>query len=155
MNRRTFLIGIGVAAFVWHSGGGRAHAEGDDIAVVVNKANVSPPMNRSQLSALFKARSTQFPRGGRATPVNLPPESSVRQAFDMAVLGLTPEEVERFWLDSKIRSGTGSPRHLPGPSALVRFVSGDETSIGYVPVSELSDAVRVVARIRGGQVLAP
>jgi hypothetical protein len=112
-------------------------------------------MNRSQLSALFKVKSTQFPHGGPATPVNLPPESSVRQAFDMAVLGLAPGEVERFWLDSKIRSGVGSPRRLPGPSALVRFVSSDETAIGYVPAAEAGDGVKVVARIRAGQVLAP
>ncbi len=155
MNRRTFLVSAALAAFVWQSPGASAQAEGDDIAIIVNRANPTPPMNRSQLSALFKARSTEFPRGGRATPVNLPPDSNVRQAFDLAVLGLTPEEVERFWLDSKIRSGVGSPRRLPGPSALVRFVTSDETAIGYVPAAEAGDAVRVVARVRAGQVLAP
>jgi hypothetical protein len=155
MNRRTFLIGIGLAALVWQASPGRAQAEGDDIAVVVNRSNATPPMNRSQLSALFKAKTTQFPRGGRATPVNLPPDSPVRQAFDQAVLGLSPDEVERFWLDSKIRSGTGSPRHLPGPAALVRLVASDDTAIGYVPFAEAGDGVRVVARIRGGQVLLP
>ena len=155
MNRLHLLIGIGVAALISQSGGGQAKAEGDDIAVVVNKSNATATMSRSQLSALFKVKSTEFPRGGRATPVNLPPESPARQAFDLAVLGLTPDEVERFWVDSKSRSGVGSPRRLPGPSALVRFVSGDETAIGYVPTSEVGDGVRVVARIRAGQVVAP
>ncbi len=72
-------------------------------------------MNRSQLGALFKAKSMQFPSGGHAMAVNLPAESPVRQTFDYVVLGLKPEEVERYWLDSKIRSGVGSPRRLPRP----------------------------------------
>jgi ABC-type phosphate transport system substrate-binding protein len=156
MNRRIFLIGIGAAALAWvWDGGGAAHADGDEIAVIVNKTNGIGPMNRSQLSALFKAKSSQFPGGARATAVNLPPESPARQAFDSAVLGLKPDEVERFWVDSKIRSGVGSPRKLPGAGALVRFVSSDESGIGYVPTSELADGVRVVARIRGDQVVAP
>jgi ABC-type phosphate transport system substrate-binding protein len=156
MNRRTLLIGIGAAALVWVcDGGGAAHADGDEIAVIVNKTNGVGPMNRSQLGALFKAKSSQFPGGARATPVNLPPESPARQAFDSAVLGLKPDEVERFWVDSKIRSGVGSPRKLAGAAALIRFVSSDESGIGYVPTSELSDGVRVVARIRSDQVVAP
>jgi len=63
--------------------------------------------------------------------------------------------VERYWLDSKIRSGTGSPRKLAGPAAVVRFVANDATGIGYVPSAEVGSSVKVVARIRGGQVLAP
>jgi hypothetical protein len=87
--------------------------------------------------------------------VNLPPENPARQAFDSAVLGLKPDEVERFWVDSKIRSGVGSPRKLAGAAALVHFVSTDESAIGYVPTSEVAEGVRVVAKIRGDQVVAP
>ncbi|MGH7435231.1 MAG: hypothetical protein ACRENE_06125 [Polyangiaceae bacterium] len=155
MNRRTFLMGLGAAVLLWQTAPADAYAESDEIAVVVNKTNPTTAMNRSQLRALFKVKATEFPRGGRATPVNLPPDGSVRQAFDVAVLGLTPEEVERFWLDSKIRSGTGAPRHLPGPAALLHFVASDETAIGYLPAADATGAVRVVARIRGGQVVAP
>jgi len=155
MNRRTLLLGLGLVVFSLRSGGEPAHADADDLAVVVHKTNALSTMTRAQLAALFKAKSSQFPGGARATAVNLPPESPARQAFDYAVLGLTPDEVERFWVDSKIRSGVGSPRKVPGPAALVRFVSVDDSGIGYVPSSDVTDAVRVVARVRGGQVVAP
>jgi hypothetical protein len=71
---------------------------------------------------------------------------------------MKPDEVERFWLDSKIRSGVGSPRRMTGSAAMVRFVSTDETAIGYVPSVDARDAggsIRVIARIRQGQVAAP
>jgi hypothetical protein len=158
MNRRTLLLGAGALALSFTIAAGHARPDGDEIVVIVNKSNGVGPMNRSQLSTLFKARSSEFPGGGRATAVNLPPENSTRQDFDLSVLGMRPDEVERFWLDSKIRSGVGSPRKLTGAAAMVRFVGSDETAIGYVPASDARDAggsLRIVARIRQGQVIAP
>jgi ABC-type phosphate transport system substrate-binding protein len=157
MNRRTVLLGfLAVVLPVCLSAGARpASADVDEIAVIVHKSNGIPPMNRSQLSAIFKAKSTQFSGGGRADPVNLSPEDVVRQEFDLTVLGMKPDEIERFWLDNKIRSGVGSPRRLSGPDAVVRFVAGTENGIGYVASSDANDSVEIVARIRGGRVLSP
>src|SRR5271169_6777823 len=132
MNRRNLLIGTVALVCSLPIAPGHASADGDEIVVIVNKSNAVGPMNRSQLGSLFKARSSEFPGGGRATAVNLPPENPARQDFDLAVLGMKPDEVERFWLDSKIRSGVGSPRKLSGPDAVVRFVAGSESGLGYV-----------------------
>jgi ABC-type phosphate transport system substrate-binding protein len=156
MNRRTLLLTTALLlALPAVLRPAPASADGEEIAVIVNKGNGVPPMSRGQLSALFKAKSTQFPSGARATAVNLPPENATRQTFDYVVLGMKPDEVERYWLDSKIRSGVGSPRKLAGPQAVVHFVSSDETGIGYVPKGEANASVRVVAVVRGGQVVPP
>jgi hypothetical protein len=155
MNRRSLLIATIALVAPLLVANERAQAGPDEISVVVNKSCAVSSMNRAQLSALFKAKSSQFPGGNTATAVNLPPENPSRQDFDSAVLGLSPDEVERFWLDSKIRSGVGSPRKLSGPASVVRFVGSDPTGIGYVPSADATAAVRVVARIRGGEVLVP
>jgi hypothetical protein len=156
VKRRTVLLGVlGLMSGALSLGAPPARADLDEIAVVVNKANGIGTMNRSQLNAIFMAKATEFPGGGRATPVNLPPENPFRREFDSVVLGMRPDEVERFWLDNRIRSGVGSPRKLPAPSSIVRFVSGDPSGIGYAPSSELDGSIRVVARIRGGQVRSP
>jgi hypothetical protein len=157
MNRRTVLFGLlAIALPVFVPLGDRpASADVEEIAVIVNKSNGVPPMNRSQLGAIFRAKSTQFSGGGRADPVNLAPDDVVRQEFDLAILGMRPDEVERFWLDNKIRSGVGSPRRLSGPDAVVRFVAGSDSGIGYVASSDANDQVRIVARIRGGRVVGP
>jgi hypothetical protein len=154
MNRRKLFLSV-LALVVLSAGHHAADADVGEIAVIVNRSNGVGPMNRSQLSAIFKSKSTSFPGGGRADPVNLAPENPVRQEYDLVVLGMTPDEVERFWLDNKIRSGVGSPRRLSGPDAVVRFVAGDAAGIGYVETSDTNDSVRIVARIRGGRVLPP
>jgi len=135
--------------------GRRASAAGEEIAVIVHKSNAVGAMDRSQLSAIFRAQVTEFPKGGRASPVNLPPDNAIRQQFDLAVLGMTPDEVERYWLDSKIRSGVGSPRKLSGPDSVVHYVESEETGIGYVSSSDVIGAVRVAARVRDGRVVPP
>ena len=159
MKRRTFPFSLGFLAIALplslSSGARTARAGDEDIVVIVHKSNGAPPMNRSQLASVFKAKSTQFSGGGRADPVNLPPDNAVRQAFDLAILGMRPDEVERFWLDNKIRSGVGSPRKLSGPDAVVRYVAADEAGLGYVASSDANDTVRVIARVRGGNVLPP
>jgi len=157
MNRRTLLSGILAIALpaALFAGARPASADAEEIAIIVHKSNGAPSMNRSQLSAIFRAKSTQFSGGGRADPVNLAPDNSVRQEFDLAVLGMRPDEVERYWLDNKIRSGTGSPRRLSGADSVIRFVAGDEAGIGYVSASDANESVRVIARIRGGRVMPP
>jgi hypothetical protein len=155
MKRRTLFFATVALSTSLAVGTAPAGADVEEIAVIVNKSNTVPPMNRSQLGTIFKARSIQFPGGGRASPVNLPPENAVRQEFDWVVLGLKPDEVERFWLDSKIRSGVGSPRKLSPPAAVIHYVGSEETAIGYVPASDVDGSVRVVARVRGGQVRNP
>jgi hypothetical protein len=155
MKRRNLLLATLALATTLAVGTAPAGADVEEIAVIVHKSNPVGAMNRSQLSTLFKARSIQFPGGGRASPVNLPPENPLRQEFDWVVLGLKPDEVERFWLDSKIRSGVGSPRKLSGPAAVLRYVGAEETAIGYVPAADVDGSVRVVARVRGGQVRNP
>jgi ABC-type phosphate transport system substrate-binding protein len=155
MNRRASVIAIFALALPLGYTGRFANADGEEIAVIVHKKNGIAAMSKAQLSAIFKAKSTEFPGDGRAAPVNLPPDNVVRREFDFVVLGMRPDEVERFWLDSKIRSGVGSPRRLSGPDAVIHYVASDESAIGYVARSDADDSVRVVARIRGGQVVAP
>jgi ABC-type phosphate transport system substrate-binding protein len=154
MNRRSLFLGMAALATLVCSRD-IAHADTDEIVVVVNKANTTRSINRSQLGSIFKVKSTEFPEGGRASPVNLPGDNAQRREFDQVVLGMSPDEVERYWLDSKIRSGVGCPRRLPGPDAVMTFVSGDVRGIGYVARSDVNDSVRVVARVRDGKVVAP
>jgi hypothetical protein len=150
MERRSFLLGLG-ALLVTPT---RAFAAGPTLAVVCNPASGIASLTRAQIDAIFRAKTQQFPGGGRVTPVNLPAENPSRREFDRAVLGLEPDEVERFWIDSKIRSGTGAPRSLSGPSAVARYVATEKTGVGYLPPSEVDPTLRVVAVVRNGTVIA-
>lgn len=149
MNRRRFVYGLGAALFA----SGRALAAGPTLAVVCHPASGVTSLNRTQLDAIFRLRTQVFPSGARVAPVNLFPDLAERQEFDRAVMGLEPDEVERFWIDSKIRSGTSAPRALPSSAAVARFVGGERSAVGYLPASEADATLRIVAFVRNGNVV--
>jgi ABC-type phosphate transport system substrate-binding protein len=133
----------------------KVQADGDEIAVVVNRANPAQVLSRDDLRVIFQTSKTAWSDGTKATPVNLPDDDPVRQKFDVAVLGLDPERVSRYWIDRKVRGGNRPPQKVSSESGAIRVVSSDPGGVGYVPSGAAGDSVKIVARIRAGQVVAP
>lgn len=142
-----------IAALAWHGTSDAGPA--DEIVVVVNKANTSTKLSREDLRPLFQTTKSHWPDGTSAEPFNLADDSPVRHDFDSAVLGLDPDRVARYWIDRKIRGGERPPRKVTGASAVVRVVSTDKGAVGYVRTGDANDSVKIVARIRNGQVVSP
>ncbi len=132
----------------------RSSATDAEIDVVVNKRSPVTVLNKAQLGALYRARTTEFPGGAPATAVNLPTENPIRQTFDQVVLGMSPSGSKRFWIDTKIRWGTAPPRKLASSVAVARFVGSDLQGLGYIAPAD-AKGLKVVARIRDGAVVSP
>lgn len=126
---------------------------GDEIAVVAH-SSAPDALALSELRPLFQTTRTTL-AGERALPLNLSEGDSTRHGFDAAVLGLDPDRVARYWVDRKIRGGNPPPKSLPNSAMVLKVVATNPGAIGYVPSGEVSANVKVVARIRGGKVIAP
>jgi hypothetical protein len=68
---------------------------------------------------------------------------------------MTPDEVSKYWIDRKIRGDGRPPRSLPSSPAIIAVVAADKGAVGYVPAGVSTGRVKVVARIRGGKLVAP
>lgn len=126
----------------------------EEIVVVVNQSNPVRAAGRDTLRPIFQTTRTEW-YGKSAVPVNLPEDSPLRQRFDMAVLGLDPDGVARYWIDRKIRGGERPPRKVTSPSAVLRIVGQEAGGIGYVAAGDVNASVKVIARIRDGQIVPP
>jgi len=145
MNRRSVLRSLLAALFGWTDEG---FAADEAIAVIVSKRSKVSGADRDELRQIFQTNRTTWSRtGDRVTPLNLPDKSPIRHEFDRAVLGMDPDRVTRYWVDRKIRGDTRPPRTAPNPAAVVRAVASNPDIVGYVPASDVSDDVRVIARI--------
>jgi hypothetical protein len=127
----------------------------DEIAVVVNVANPATRITKEELRPLFQTTKTQWPDGSKVEPLNLGDDNAVRQSFDAAVLGLDPDRVARYWVDRKIRGGERPPRKVAAVSAMLRGIAVDKGGVGYVPANDVTPTVKVIARIKNGQVTSP
>lgn len=153
MRKLTLAVVAAIAALSWQ---GSSSAEaGDDIVVVVNKANPVSSMTQEDLRPLFQTTKSQWGDGVKADPFNLLDEDPARQSFDLAVLGLDPDRVARYWIDRKIRGGERPPRKVPSASAAARTVSNERGGVAYVHRSDLTPSVKVVAKISNGKVVSP
>ena len=115
-----------------------------DPPLVVIVAATSPlqDISRGALRRAFLGEPTGGP-GGRLIPLNQPPATPARTAFDKAVLGLEGDAVAQFWIDQRIRGQAGAPRAIP-TALLPRVVSQLAGAIGYVRLNEVAAGVKVV-----------
>jgi hypothetical protein len=149
---KAVVLGLSVLALIATP---RVRAETDEIVVIVNKANPAGALSRDELRPIFQMTKSEWSDGTRAEPVNLPGNDSIRHQFDAAVLRLNPDNVVRYWIDRKIRGGERPPRGLASEGAALRFVARSRGGVGYMRASAADGTVKVVARIRGTEVVAP
>ena len=126
-----------------------------EILVIVSKDHPANHLGLADLRPLFKVTKTNWASGDKANPINLPISNVHRRDFDEVVLGMSPDDVSKYWIDRKIRGNGRPPRSVPSPPAVVAVVAADRGAVGYVPAGTSADRVKVVARIRDGKLLAP
>jgi len=151
MDRRRWLQLCALAT----AAPGRAWAEAPEIAVIINPARSEERIGADTLEAIFRTDMKTWPSGGKIVPFNFAPKHPLRVAFDRAVLHMSPDEVARFWIDRRVRGGERPPRQVESAELMLKVIGKLEGGIGYVPASEVVDTVRVVARIRDGEVHGP
>ena len=118
------------------------------LVLVVARESPLQDLSTSSLRQLFLGESVQDPAGGKLVPLNQLPGSADRVAFDRSVLGMSPEEAGRYWIDRKIRGQSGAPRAIPSAATLQRLVARFPGSIAYLRADRVDPAVRVL-RIAG------
>jgi ABC-type phosphate transport system substrate-binding protein len=132
-----------------------AGSQREVIAVIANKAVSVSKISRDELRPIFQTKKDTWPDGTPARPFNLPENNPLRQGFDLALLGLDPDRVARYWIDRKIRGGERAPQTAPSAAVMVKVVSKTPGAIGYVDAAAVDASVRIVARVVDGQVVAP
>src|SRR5512141_2103674 len=107
MSRASQLVLCALLAYA-----ARASAEPKKLVVVVAKGSSLTSISKSDLKHCFMGDAIS---SGDKTliPFNSEPRTAERAAFDRGVLGMSPDEVGRYWVDRKVRGQSGAPRSLP------------------------------------------
>ena len=135
---RVFAI---VAVLCWI---GTAHADPAKLVVIVAKGSKITNISMRNLKRGY-AGDPFSADDERLVPFNAPVGSSERAGFDRRVLGMSPAEVGRYWIDRKVRGQSGAPRSLPSAAHMVKVVAKFPHAIGYVSAEQLTADVQPVA----------
>jgi ABC-type phosphate transport system substrate-binding protein len=137
---KTLLMGMALAALVFP-----AHAE---LVVIVNPKNPATSLTADQVSQVFLGRSSSFPGGGAATPVDQKEGVALRDEFYTKVTDKSSGQVKAFWA-KQMFSGKGQPpRELASSADVKRAVAADPSAIGYVEKSAVDSTVKGVLSVQ-------
>lgn len=86
--------------------------------------------------------------GKKLVALTYPRQSAERHGFDETVLGMSTDDVGRYWIDRKIRGQEGAPKTVESAAVVVRVVNKVDGAVGFVKANATSKDVKVL-RIDG------
>jgi ABC-type phosphate transport system substrate-binding protein len=134
-------IGVVVAGLALSLGAGMARA--DVVAVVSAKSPVGA-ISRDQVMDIFLGKSSHFPDGSLAVPIDLTESSPTREEFYLKFAGKSPAQLKAHW-SKIIFTGRGQPpKEVASPAAMKKRLLDDPGAIGYVEQGEVDGSLRVL-----------
>ena len=108
------------------------HAENAGMRVIVNAANSLNSMTRDEVSKMYLGKSTKWPDGTSAMPVDLAGKTPTRRLFSTEVLKKEIEAVESLWQQLIFSGKAIPPPTKPTEAEVVAYVKANPGAIGYV-----------------------
>ena len=113
------------------------------VAVVVHPSN-SAAMDLGQVADLFLGKSSHFPDGSIAVPVDQSDDSSVKPDFYSQAAGKDLSQLSAYW-SRLIFTGKGKPpKSVYDDFEVIDLISTNPNMIGYIDSAEVTDSVKVI-----------
>jgi ABC-type phosphate transport system substrate-binding protein len=121
-----------------------AHAE--EVVPVVSAKSPVTALNAAQVADIFLGKTSRFPDGTPAVPIDLAEETPERDRFYAQYTGKSPAQLKAHW-SKIIFTGRGQPpRQVASAREMKRALADNPNAIGYIDPSLVDSSVRVLAR---------
>jgi hypothetical protein len=135
---RIGLVGLGLTLSL-----GISAVSADVVAVVSSKSAITT-LSKNQLMDIFFGRTTSFPDGSHAVPIDQTEGSALRDEFYSRIAGMSPAQVKAFW-SKIIFTGRGQPPKTVATSLEAKkLLVENPNTISYIDQSLVDSSVRVV-----------
>jgi len=114
------------------------------VAVIVSANNGNTTIDADMVSRIFLGKTSSFPDGSPAIPVDQSEGAASRESFNETVLGKSSSQLKAYW-SRLIFTGKGTPPKESGSDADVKaLVANNPNLIGYIDSSAVDGSVKVV-----------
>jgi ABC-type phosphate transport system substrate-binding protein len=135
---KRFLAGLALAGLPWA-------AMAQDVVPVVGVKSPIASLDAAQVADIFLGKTSRFPDGSIALPVDQGEESPLRDKFYAQFAGKSPAQVKAWW-SKIIFTGRGQPpRQAADSTEVKRIVSDNPHAIGYIDSRQVDASVRALA----------
>ena len=115
-----------------------------DVVVVVATASPLKALARNQVADIFLGKTSRFPSGAQATPIDQTEDSAIRDEFYSTFTGKSASQLKAHW-SKIIFTGRGQPPQAVSSSAEVKKrIAENPDTIGYIDAREVDSSVRAL-----------
>jgi ABC-type phosphate transport system substrate-binding protein len=123
---------------------GATGASSQDVVAVVSAKSAVTSLNAGQVADIFLGKTSRFPDGTPALPIDLGEDSPARDRFYAQFTGKSPAQVKAHW-SKIIFTGRGQPpRQASTVDEAKRIIADNPNAIGYIDPSAVDGSVRVL-----------
>ncbi|TWX57795.1 hypothetical protein ESZ28_02720 [Colwellia hornerae] len=117
-----------------------------EFVVVVNKDNAINSLSKREVIDIYMGRYLTFPDGEMAQPLDLPSESLLKNDFYLQLVNKNEQKINAYWARLLFSGRAKPPISAISIEDALKKLDSSPYSIGYIPVNQLTDAVKVVYR---------
>ena len=140
-HRRRACAAIGLVLIL--TGATAATATADVVAVVSSKSTLVT-LSKDQVTDIFLGKTTRFPDGTQAIPIDQQEGTPARDEFYTKFAGRSPAQIKSHWTKI-IFTGRGKPPRTAGDSLEARKLTAmNPQAISYLQRSEIDASVKVL-----------
>jgi len=137
---RRFLL-FAMTAFWFGCAGARA----EDVVAIVSARSPLNSLATHQAADIFLGKTSRFPDGTLAVPIDLNEDSPAREKFYVQLTGKSPAQMKAHW-SKIIFTGRGQPPRQAGSNAEAKKAIADNpNAIGYIDANQVDASVKVLA----------
>ena len=144
MGRVPFLrhrAGLAVIGMVLSLGTGAVAA---DVVAVVSSQSPVIALRKNQIANIFLRKTSRFPDGRPAVPIDQAEGSAARDEFYRKFAGMSAAQVKAHWA-KVIFTGRGRPpKEVVNSIEVKRQIAHNPNAIGYIEAGAVDDSVRVL-----------
>ena len=121
-----------------------AGAAAESVVPVVSARSHVKELNADQVADIFLGKTSRFPDGTEAVPIDQSEESPAREKFYARFTGKSPSQLKAYW-SKLIFTGRGQPpRQVASSTEAKKLVARNPNAIAYIDATLVDDTVRVV-----------
>ena len=114
------------------------------VDVVVSASSPVTRLSKAQVADIFLGRTSRFPDGSQAVPIDQIEGAAVRDEFYRELTGKSPAQIKAYW-SKIIFTGRGQPpREVLNSAELKKLIANNPHIIGYMEQSQVDDSVKVL-----------
>jgi ABC-type phosphate transport system substrate-binding protein len=115
-----------------------------DVVAVVSANGPVVPLSNNQVVDIFLGKTSRFPDGRLALPIDQDEGSDARDEFYATFAGKSPAQVKAHW-SKIIFTGRGQPPlAVANGNEVKKHVAATPNSIGYIERTQLDGSVKVL-----------